>query len=616
MLMRQMRQNTKIIMLVTALSFVVLMVFEWGMDASGRSSGAGTLGRVGRTEVSVEEYQNAYRLLYDQIQSTQELPISPAQNRTIEDMAWNEVVDQILIRNEIAQRGIRVSDDEIRSALLYYPHPEFQRDPAFRTEAGEFDMARYQQFLAQAGQDPSFLQGIEAYYRDLLPRQKLLRQLTLGIYATDRDLWERWQEANEAVEASFIAISPEDQIADSEVPVTPEEVSAHYQANRESYALPARAEVRYLLLDKAPTPADSLAVRERVASVREEIASGATTFEDAAALESDDATSAQSGGAMGSVARGSLIAPLDSAAFSLPVGTLSQPIETPFGFHLVEVTSRTGDQAEIRHILISLERTSDSEIALLTRADSLETLAERVGFEEAAGQLGIPISTGEVTADYALLPGVGSAVDAQDWIFVDGAGPGEASILFENESVFYMTELVSRTPEGYQTLEEVSGDIESQLRAERKLALLMERAEEWAAELRSGGTTLNDLAERIGVSVLETGRMTRTTFVDGLGQQSRAAGAAFGVEEGGIAGPEVALDQVILLHVEAKYEADRAAWEAQKEAQRSSVVSQIQETRLERYLDGLRESTRIVDGRAAYFEAAEAQADRLNNLGM
>jgi hypothetical protein len=68
--------------------------------------------------------------------------------------------------------------------------------------------------------------------------------------------------------------------------------------------------------------------------------------------------------------------------------------------------------------------------------------------------------------------------------------------------------------------------------------------------------------------------------------------------------------------VEGRYEADRAAWEAQKESQRTTVTTQIQEARLARFLDGLRESTRIVDGRAAYFEAAEAQQTRLESSGI
>ena len=49
-MMRQMREATKPIMLVTALAFVALMVFEWGMDASGMSAGSlGEIGTVGST---------------------------------------------------------------------------------------------------------------------------------------------------------------------------------------------------------------------------------------------------------------------------------------------------------------------------------------------------------------------------------------------------------------------------------------------------------------------------------------------------------------------------------------------------------------------------------------
>jgi hypothetical protein len=241
-------------------------------------------------------------------------------------------------------------------------------------------------------------------------------------------------------------------------------------------------------------------------------------------------------------------------------------------------------------------------------------LSARLTFAEAASQLNLTVSTGEISSDIALLPGVGSAIDAQDWIFVDGAGTGDVSDLFENESVFYLVEVVSRSPEGYQTLEDVAGDIERQLRGEQKLAILTERARGWAGELRSGSITLSDLAERVGVEVEETERFTRTSFVDGLGQQTPAIGAAFGVAEGGIAGPAVALDQVVLLNVVRRYEADRAAWEAQKESQRLTVSASIQEARLSRFLDGLRENTRIIDGRAEYFEAAEAQQSQLQGM--
>ena len=101
-MMRQMREATKPIMLFTAIAFVALMVFQWGMDITGQSSGGlGEIGRVNGDPVSYDDYMATYRNLYDQIQSSQEEPITSGQNKEIEDMAFDEVVNQILIRQEL-----------------------------------------------------------------------------------------------------------------------------------------------------------------------------------------------------------------------------------------------------------------------------------------------------------------------------------------------------------------------------------------------------------------------------------------------------------------------------------------------------------------------------------
>ena len=86
-MMRQMRENTKWIMLVTALAFVALMVFEWGMDMTGRSGSAvaGEMGRVNGESVSYEEWLAVYRNVYQQQQSAIDGPITSAMTRQIED---------------------------------------------------------------------------------------------------------------------------------------------------------------------------------------------------------------------------------------------------------------------------------------------------------------------------------------------------------------------------------------------------------------------------------------------------------------------------------------------------------------------------------------------------
>ncbi|MSR23194.1 MAG: hypothetical protein EXR92_06610 [Gemmatimonadetes bacterium] len=614
MVMRQMRQNTKIIMLATALTFVALMVFQWGMDVSGRSAGT-ELGRVGGTAVSIEDYNAVYRTIYDRIQQSQETPISSQQDDEIGDQAWTEVVNQVLIRNELARRGIRVSDDEIRQAALYAPPPEFRTEPAFLSETGQFDLQKYQQYLNQAGQDPQFLQQLELYYRDAIPREKLIRQVTSGIFVSDGELWDRWRTRNEQVEVTYLAVTPADRVPDSSVQVPAEEVESYYRDHPDEFAVPARASVRFTHLDKTPTAADQEATTERVRSIRDEIvASG--DFAQVAARASADPTAAQTGGAIGTVMRGNSPPELDAVVFSIPIGTVSEPIQTTAGYHLIEVLSRDGDQAEVRQILIPVRRTAESELAMLVLADSLEALGAGRTVAAAAEPLGLEVLEGEITADFAFLLGVGNASEAQDWVFQDQEGVGAVSPVFESPAAFYMVEIVNVSPSGSRPLTEASAQIEWRLRLARKVEQVLAEARGWTDELRSGSTTLEALGNRLSIEPERVGPFTREEFVPGLGQQTAAVGAAFGVAVGQFAGPVVAMDRVILLRVENRVEADRAEWEAQEATQRTQVTQGIQQARLIEWLDGLRETTRIVDNRDTYFQLAEEQAANPTQLPM
>jgi peptidyl-prolyl cis-trans isomerase D len=606
-MMRQMRQNTKIIMLVTALAFVALMVFEWGMDMSGQTAG-GDLGRVGGTTVTIQQFQATYRSLYDQVQRTQDEPISSQQNREIEDAAWDELVTQILIQMELQRRGIRVSDDEIRQAARFSPPPQFQQDPSFQTD-GRFDLEKYQEFLAQASMDPFFLQQLEQYYRDVIPRGKLLRQVTSGIYVSDAELWQLWRDRTEAVEVTFLALDPNQRIPDADVEISARDVERYYRDNREDFALPARADVRYTFLTKEPAAADTAAALDRAREVRQEILDGAD-FADVAERESVDPGSAARGGELGSFTRGQMVPPFEEAAFSLPIGQLSDPVQSAFGYHIIEVLSREDDEVEARHILIPIERTDESELRMLTRADSLETLGRNQTLQEAAAALGLEVMEGEVSEDFAILPGVGPADEGQDWIFVDQEGVGAVSPVFENREAFYMLEILRESSAGYLSLEDVRGEIESLLRTRAKLARVMDEARAFRDEVERGAATLESLAERLGTEARTVGPFTRMETVPGLGARNAAVGAAFGAAEGQVAGPVRSGNQVILLRVEQRIQPDRQAWEDQKELQRAQVTEQLRQERLELWIEGLREITRIVDGRAEYFRAAEESDGR------
>ena len=607
-MMRQMRQNTKIIMLVTALAFVALMVFEWGMDMSGQTAG-GDLGRVGSTTVTPQMYQQVQSNIRDQVQRSQEDPISAAQQREIDELAWNQVVNQILIQMELENRGIRVTDDEIRQAARFSPLPEFREDPQFQDEQGQFDFELYQQFLAQQAQmNPMLMQELERYYRETIPREKLLRQVTAGIYVSDRELWREFRDRNERVDVEFVSLSPEGLVSDADISVSDDQIRDYYRQNEDDFRVPASADVRYTYLDQAPTAADSVASRDVAESIRQEIVDGAP-FEELAQLESVDRASAEQGGRMEPFSEGEIDPAVEEVAFSLPIGELSEPIRGDNGYHIIEVLSREDGVVEARQILIPFERSTESELELLTMADSLEALGRNMTVEQAAAEMGLPVMEGELTEDFAVLPSVGVAIEGEEWVFEDREGVGAVSPVFESEDAFYMLEILSVSPARTLALDEVRDEIAATLRASMRVERAMEIARDYMGELRDGRITLEELAEREGRSLSQTGMFSRMENVSGLGQANAAVGAAFGTSPGEFAGPVRRGDQVLIMRVLDREEASREAWEAQKDLQRAQMTQQMRQQRLQLWLEGLRETVRIVDARAEFYRQAEEAAD-------
>jgi len=603
LVMAQMRKNTKIIMIATALAFAALMLFEWGMDASGRSAAAGgQVGTVNGTPVSGTQYNLVYQNLYSQAQAQNgDVPLTSLQIAQIEDQAFDELVTQILIEQELDRRGIRVSDQEIRNAAQFSPPPQFAQEPALQTD-GRFDLSKYQQFLAN--QPEAFLLQLESYYRDVIPRSKLLRQVSAGVYATDQELWRRWRDQQETVEVRFIPLDPATRVADEEVEVTEAEIREYYEANRDEFERPAQARVIATILDKTPTPADTAAQYQRAADILESIRAGDEAFEEVAALESSDQGSAQNGGDLGTFVPGTMVAPFDSAAFAGPVGEPFGPVVTSFGNHVIEVTERWGqDSVAARHILIPHERTDDSELALLTLADSLEEMGESLPLADAAAAIGLSTTETEVNSDFAILAGAGDVSEGADWA-INEAEVGDVSPLFETATAFYAFELVSVTPAGVLPLETARVSIEQQLLFERKLA----RAEEEGAaivERIRGGEPLPNVAAELGLDVRIAGPFSRTELAPGLGRQNAAIGAAFGVEPGEVTDVVRSFTNAFIIEVMNRTPADSAAWEAQKEFQREQLVQSLGQDRLASWIEGLRASADIVDLRDELDELQE-----------
>lgn len=131
--------------------------------------------------------------------------------------------------------------------------------------------------------------------------------------------------------------------------------------------------------------AAELAVKERLVGLRERIVNG-EKFSTLARLYSQDPGSLSKGGELGMASRAIFWPAFSDAAMSLKVGQVSQVVETPDGFHIIQLIEREGDMFNARHILIKPQYTSEDRERAFHKLDSIRNLvlADTLSFFDAA----------------------------------------------------------------------------------------------------------------------------------------------------------------------------------------------------------------------------------------
>jgi peptidyl-prolyl cis-trans isomerase D len=271
-------------------------------------------------------------------------------------------------------------------------------------------------------------------------------------------------------------------------------------------------------------------------------------------------------------------------------------VKTAFGFHIIEIQERWGqDSAQARHVLVPIQRTDESEIALLTLADSIEDLGESMVMEDVGTNAGVDVQTVDISQNFPFLVGAGQISEGADWIFEE-ALVGDISPVFETPQAFYMLELLSSEPEGVLPLEEVRATIESILLFDSKMSQAEVEGQAAVARIRSG-ETLEDVAADLGLEVRDTGLFSRSDFVPGLGRQNAAIGSAFGLRSGEVSEVITTPTNTFIMELVGYVPADSAAWISQRTQQRQTQVFILQQQRLQEWIDALRAAARIIDRR-------------------
>ncbi len=172
-----------------------------------------------------------------------------------------------------------------------------------------------------------------------------------------------------------------------DITVTPSEVKRFFNKIPKD-SLPffsAEVEVAQIVRKAKVSAEQKEETRLKLVEIRNRILSG-ESFAELAKKYSDDPSAQYNAGEMGWSARGRMVPQFEAMAFKLKPGEMSMPFETDFGFHIMQLIERRGNEFNSRHILMS-PTPSDSDLKdAANYLDSLRTLAmeEKVSFEKLA----------------------------------------------------------------------------------------------------------------------------------------------------------------------------------------------------------------------------------------
>ena len=201
-----------------------------------------------------------------------------------------------------------------------------------------------------------------------------------------KPLYKLRQEWREALQDQSLTQQMQSKISSDIPELTPYDVQV-YVDNVDKDDLPV-VPIKYQLSQICVYPdreAANLAVKERLLAIRERILNG-EKFSTLARLYSQDPGSSRKGGELGMASKSIFWPAFSDAAMSLKVGVVSQIVETPDGFHIIEVLEKKGDMFNARHILLKPEYTSVDRDKGFKMLDSLRTelVNEAVTFDLAA----------------------------------------------------------------------------------------------------------------------------------------------------------------------------------------------------------------------------------------
>lgn len=543
-MLQAIRDRVTGVVAIIILGLLAIPFVFFGVDSYIRDVPQNAVATVGDMEITSSEFQTEFARYRAQLRARQGAAYSDIEaNRPEARREFLEsMIDQRLLVNYARQLDLAISPATITEVIASIP--AFQID-------GRFDVAIYEQRIQASGQTPARFERDLA--RDLLV-QELPAAVSSSTLVTDADV-DRWLAIQLEARAVATVRIPSAPLLD-QAAVEPAAIEDFYNENLDQFMRPERISVDFVELDTRnmveSVEIDEDSLRQRYEVLRDRFMSperrraahilltsesrssdearalaesvverirGGESFAELAAEFSDDPVSAEAGGDLDWIEPGVMMASFEDALFGMEIGSISEPVETEFGWHVIRLDdiepprgqsfdeARAEIEAEIRQ-----ERAEDMYIELSERMVDL-IYADPTGLASVASDLGLELqhagpfsrfSAEGVLANPAVMEAAFSELvlierQASEPIEVD---PNHAVVI----------RAVEHFPAEPRALDDVSVEIRNRLAREQAQAAARERAEQLMVQIQNAAA--DDMAALAEADELEfeERELTRRSF--------------------------------------------------------------------------------------------------------
>ena len=486
-------------------------------------------------EVGVNEFRQRFEQERMRQRQEQGEAFDPRTFETVENKrrVLDQLIDEKALQLAAERAGVVVGDDAVREYIATIP--------AFQVD-GKFDPNRYQ--LALASQVPARTpEQFQELVRESLQQSLIPLAVGTSAFVTDAefDRIVRLSGEKRDVELALLPATPEDT-----APVGDEEIKAWYHPHPADFTPPEAGTIEYGEVDgtrlPAPARADEATLRkrydeekarfvepeQRLAShilvrvdagadaaalkaaeekaqrLAEEAKAPGADFAALAKANSEDPGSRDSGGDLGWVERGAMVAPFEEALFAMQPGEVRGPVKTDFGFHVLQLRElKQGAQVpfeQAREELAREQAQADRERAFSDLTGRLTDLVYQnpSSLAPAAEQVGLPVQKlGPFTRDDTV--GIGASPEVKKAAFSeamiqDGTASDPIELGPEHSVVVRVLE---HTPEQPRPLAEVRDQVITAIRADRREKAAIAAADALVKRLQSG-ETMSAVATSVG----------------------------------------------------------------------------------------------------------------------